>query len=146
MNRMRTLPAILLISLSLGVTASHPSGAKDKQSAPPFIVFVTVFNEQGFAFPGAQARLRRAGEKKDRWQALSDRRGEFAMRVPAGQEYELSVSAKGYQPIAQKVDARQLNRVDLTLRLVPASNEKKAEKKAPKEEPAPAKPPQEENE
>jgi hypothetical protein len=131
---MRTLPAIvltgLLIALALGVTAPNYSAASQKQGASPFIVFATVFNEQGLAFPGAEARLRRAGEKKDRWEARSDRRGEFAMRVPPGVEYELSVSAKGYQPITQKVDARQSNRVDLTLHLVPASKKKKDEKPA----------------
>lgn len=146
MIRMKTLSTILLIGLTLGMAVPNPSAAKDKKSVPPFIVFVTVFNEQGLAFPGAEARLRRTGEKKDHWKEQSDRRGEFAMRVPPGQEYELSVSAKGYQPVTQKVDARQSNRVDLTLRLQPASKEKKAEQKATKEKPGQEKPPSEEKE
>lgn len=148
---MRTLPVILLIGLALGVAAPAPSAAKDKKGTPPCVVFVTVFNEKGFAYPGAEARLRRAGEKKDRWRALSDRSGEFAMRVPPGQEYELTVSAKGYRTQALKVDARQSNQVDLTLRLEPASKEKRTEEKAAKEKaakekPAQEKPPQEEKE
>lgn len=150
MIRMRTLPAIawigLLIGLALGVTAPNYPAAWQKQSAAPFIVFGTVFNEQGLALQGAETRLRRAGEKKDRWQARSDRRGEFAMRVPPGAEYELSVSAKGYQTITQKVDARQSNRADLTLRLAPASKEKKKDEKAAKGKPAEEKPHKEKQE
>src|ERR1700693_3958758 len=134
MIRMRTLPAIALIGLLAGrvpgVTAPSCYAAWQKQNATPFIVFATVFNEQGFALPGAEVRLRRAGETKYRWQVRSDRSGEFAMRVPPGGEYELSISAKGYQPIAQNVDARQTNRVDLTLHMVPASKQKKDEKPA----------------
>jgi hypothetical protein len=139
MIRMRTLPAILAIGLGLTGALPHQSFARQKSHSPPFIVFATVFNEHGFAFPGAEARLRRAGEKKDRWEARSDRRGEFALRVPPGAEYELSVSAKGYKIITQKVDAREANRADLTLHLVPASKLKKDEMSA-KREPAEEKP------
>ncbi len=131
----------LLIALAFAGAAAKAIPADDKH-APPFIVFCNVFDEKGFAVEGAEARLRRAGEKKDRWQARSDRRGELAMRVPPGEEYELTVAAKGYQTQSQKVDGRQTNRVDLTLQLVPASNPKKAEKPA-KEKPAQEKPPQE---
>jgi hypothetical protein len=41
-----------------------------------------VFTDQGFALPGARVRVRRADEKKPKWEATSDRRGEFAVRVP----------------------------------------------------------------
>ncbi len=100
-----------------------------KSLTQPFIVFGTVFTAQGFALPGAEVRLRRAGEKKDRWQGRSDSRGEFAFRVPPDVEYELSITAKGFESETRKVDARQGNRVDLTLRLHPASNQKKGKQK-----------------
>ena len=149
MTWMQTLRTIaltgLLIGLALAAVVPNSTAARDKQSAAPFIVFASVFNESGFAVEGAEARLRRAGEKKDRWQARSDRRGEFAMRVPPGAEYELTVSAKGYRSETQKVDARQTNRVDLTLHLVTASKDKKAEEKPGKAKPAQEKPPEEEN-
>lgn len=108
---------------------SSPNPGRSKNSSQPFIVFGTVFTAQGFALPGAEVRLRRAGEKKDRWQARSDSRGEFAFRVPLDLEYELSVKAAGFEPEARKVDARQGNRTDLTLRLHPASNQKKGKQK-----------------
>jgi hypothetical protein len=148
MTLMRFLLILLFASLSSGgvmaqeqsapvETKRQPapeskSGAKagrNKDLAQPFIVFGTIFTAQGFALPGADVRLRRAGERKDRWQGRSDSRGEFAFRVPPDVEYELSVKAKGFDPETRKVDARQGNRVDLTLRLQPASNQKKGKEK-----------------
>lgn len=89
-----------------------------------FLLFGTVFTEKGFALPGAQIRVRRAGERKARWEARSDRRGEFAVRVPRGAEYEMSISAAGYQEQTRKIDARTGNREDLVFRLQPASGGK----------------------
>jgi hypothetical protein len=89
-----------------------------------FLVFGTVFSEKGFALPGAEIRIRRAGEKKYRWQAFSDRRGEFAFHVVGGAEYEMSVRAKGHQEQAQKVDAKAGNRADLVIHMAPAQGGK----------------------
>jgi hypothetical protein len=148
----RFLPAFLLIPMSLALGApgalpqetgaaekrqeqtappakSSPNPGRSKNSSQPFIVFGTVFTADGFALPGAEVRLRRAGEKKDHWQARSDSRGEFAFRVPLDVEYELSVKAAGFEPEARKIDARQGNRVDLTLKLHAASNQKKGKQK-----------------
>ena len=141
MTRTRTLPAILILGLALaGAAPSLAAAPQKKKGKVPFIVFATVFTEQGLAFPGAEARVRRAGEKKFRWEEISDRRGEFAMRVPMGEEYELSVTAKGYEPITEKVDARQSSRVDLTLHLVPASKQKRAKDKKSEVKPNEPKP------
>jgi Carboxypeptidase regulatory-like domain len=130
MIRMRTLPAIFFLGLTLACAATGLDAAPQKKKREiPFIVFATVFTEHGLAYPGAQARVRRAGEKKFRWEAFSDSRGEFAIRVPLGEEYELSVKAKGFEPIMEKVDARQTSRVDLTLHLVPASKDKRTKDK-----------------
>ena len=99
--------------------AGAPGGQKsDPQSQ--FVLFGTVFTEQGLALPGAAIRVRRAGEKKVRWEARSDRRGEFGVRVPRGAEYEMSVSAAGYQEHTRKIDARAGSREDLVFRLAPA--------------------------
>ncbi len=148
MTPMRFLLILLFASLaSGGVIAQEQSApAETKQQPPPesksgaksgrnkdlaqtFVVFGTIFTTQGFALAGADVRLRRAGEKKDRWQGRSDARGEFAFRVPPDVEYELSVTAKGFDPETRKVDAREGSRVDLTLRLKPASNQKKGKEK-----------------
>jgi hypothetical protein len=89
-----------------------------------FLLFGTVFTEQGSLLPGAEVRVRRAGERKGRWEARSDRRGEFAVRVPQGAEYEISIRATGYEGQTQKIDARTGSREDLVFRLAPAAGRK----------------------
>ncbi len=84
-----------------------------------FVVFVTVFSDRGLSLPGARVRLRRSGEKKFRWEAASDHQGEVAFRVPEGGEYEMTIEARGFKPETRKVDARQENRADLTIRMEP---------------------------
>ena len=125
--RMRVLLAGLLFALAPGGTPSSAAGEpqRDKGShQDDFVVFGTVFTEKGFALPGAEVRVRRAGGRKTRWEARSDRRGEFAVRVPRGAEYEMTVTAAGYQEQARKINARTGNREDLVFRLPPASGGK----------------------
>jgi hypothetical protein len=86
-----------------------------------FVVFTTVFTGQGFALPGARVRIRRTDDKKFRWEAISDRRGELAIRVPQDADYEMTVEARGYKTQTQKVDGRDGNRADLTIRMEPLS-------------------------
>jgi hypothetical protein len=84
-----------------------------------YLIFATVFNDRGFALPGAQARVRRSEEKKFRWEAVSDHQGELALRVPPGAEYEMTIEARGFKTQTRKIDARQENRADLAIRMEP---------------------------
>jgi len=93
--------------------------------AKQFLIFGTVFEERGFALSGAEIAVRRAGKKKTRWRQYSDARGEFAVRVPPGAEYELTVKAKGYAEQTRKVDARKGAREDAVFRMQPAPGGKK---------------------
>jgi hypothetical protein len=70
--------AAFALTPAAGIQSTSGSHAHD------FVIFTTVFNDRGFALPGARTRLRRADEKKFRWEALSDQRGELAFRVPPG--------------------------------------------------------------
>ena len=84
-----------------------------------FVIFTTVFNEQGFAFPGARVRVRRSDQKKFRWEGISDHQGEVAFRVPPGEEYDLVIEARGFKTETRKIDAQQDNQADLTIRMLP---------------------------
>lgn len=95
-----------------------PREQKPKQ-AETCLAIGTVFTAEGFVLPGAEIRVRRAGERKVRWRALTDRRGEFAVRVPRGAEYVLEVVARGFAAAEQKLDAREADRQDLVFRLQP---------------------------
>jgi len=104
--------------------ASAESSSKQKPSAPAsrhsddFLIRGTVFTEEGLALPGAQMRIRRGAEKKPRWQAVSNSRGDFAIRVKMGTAYEVTVRAKGFQEQALPVNAATSDRFkDLVFRL-----------------------------
>jgi hypothetical protein len=71
-----------------------------------FLLKGTVFTEQGFSLPNAELLIRRARERKFRWSVRTDSRGEFAIRVPKGADYEMSARAPGYQEQNHVVDAK----------------------------------------
>ena len=116
-----------LVWLAGGMLFTPPAVDAQKASgshAHDFLIFATVFTDQGFALPGARVRVRRADEKKPTWEATSDRRGEFAVRVPQGAEYEMTIEANGFKPETRKIDAREANRTDVTIRMDRASGGK----------------------
>ena len=120
------VPSSGIAPLHAAFAGAAESGQDNKASRrKDFLLFGTVFTEQGFVLPGAEIRVRRAGERKARWEARSDHRGEFAVRVPQGAEYEKSVRAAGYQEQTQKIAAKAGNGADLVFRLSPAPGGRK---------------------
>jgi hypothetical protein len=94
-------------------TASQPqssssanSGRQRYSHANDFLIRGTVFTDKALSFPGVQIRIRRSGEKKFRWEDSSNSRGEFAIRVPQGSQYEMVAYAKGFAEQAKTIDAR----------------------------------------
>jgi hypothetical protein len=77
------------------------STSRHKSKIPPFLILGTVFNEHALAFPGVEIRIRRKGEKKFRYDTYTNSRGEFAIRVPDGIEYEVVVREKNYKEQSQ---------------------------------------------
>ncbi len=130
LNFSRRTAALLAMCL-LVAALSPPGAADDKQKKTraeelqsQFLVFGTVFTAQGSLLPGAEIEVRRTGEKKVAGRAISDRRGEFGIRVPKGAEYELKVKIKGFAGQSRKVDARNGERADVVIRMT-AEREKK---------------------
>jgi hypothetical protein len=59
----------------------HSHKGKDK---PYSLIFGTVWDAQNRAVPGVKVKIQRDGDKKPKWELVSDARGEFAQRLPAG--------------------------------------------------------------
>jgi hypothetical protein len=120
MRRVHGVFTALVLSILLAAAAS-PLAARGHQNkhAHDFLIYVTVFTDQGFSLPGATVRVRRTSEKKWRWDSVSDIRGEFAIRVPEGDQYEMVIQAKGFQSATREIDAREGNRDDFRLQMVP---------------------------
>ena len=87
-------------------SSSAKSGTQKYSHANDFLIRGTVFNEKALSFAGVQLRIRRAGEKKFRWQDNTNSRGEFAIRVPQGSPYEMVAHAKGFADQTRTIDAR----------------------------------------
>jgi hypothetical protein len=80
---------------------------KEKYShANDFLIIGTVFYPKGYAFAGAELRIRRSNEKKYRWDSYTNSRGEFAVRVPQGSDYEVVIHAKGFADQLRALDAK----------------------------------------
>jgi len=135
-----TLLACLYLALAADLVSGAPLLAspvptaqtqKKKPPADDFLIFGTLFKEQGFAFPGARIEVRRAGEKKVRGRAISDRRGEFGIRVPRGAEYEVRIEARGFATMNRKVDARTETRQDFVERMKPLPGKNKEGEQRP---------------
>ncbi|PYV65251.1 MAG: hypothetical protein DMG95_02090 [Acidobacteria bacterium] len=60
------------------------------------MIFGTVWGPDDRPVPGITVKIRRANEKKARWEVVSNRRGEFEQQVPSGkQDYVIWADVKG---------------------------------------------------
>jgi hypothetical protein len=93
--------ATALVLLLLVCAARHPISsvnARDHEIADYALIYGTVWGPDNQPVYGVNVKIRRATEKKARWQAFSDHSGEFAQRVPAGQaDYVLWADLKSSQ-------------------------------------------------
>jgi hypothetical protein len=107
-------------------SASAQKKSKEEQYTELFLLYGNVYTEQGIALPGAEVKVRREDQKKPKWESYSDNRGEFAIRVPPGPKYEITIKAKGYEPLTRMVDTwQQGGRLDSSFKLQRAAGGKK---------------------
>lgn len=99
-----------LIALAVASAAAQsPATAQknDRDGAKPYaLIFGTVWDADGHPLYGVKVKIRRADEKKARWEQYSNHTGEFAQRLPAGPaDYVVSADLKGYKlPSGRKVN------------------------------------------
>lgn len=79
---------------------------KKYSHANDFLIRGTVFNERALSFPGVELRIRVAGQKKYRWETYTNSRGEFAVRVPQGADYEMLAHVKGFADQTRSIDTK----------------------------------------
>jgi hypothetical protein len=102
------------------------SSTRKHSHANDFLIRGTVFTDKALAFPAVQLRIRRTTEKKFRWETYTNSRGEFAVRVPQGLEYEMVIHAKGFADQTRTIDAKTgLSESSVTFRMEPAAGGKK---------------------
>lgn len=84
------LPVLFLSSHNRVLAASKPKGK------PYALIAGTVWGPDDHPVYGVMVKIRRPKDKKPKWEIYSDRMGEFAQRVPAGEsDYILTADLKG---------------------------------------------------
>ena len=92
--------ALVLAAVALSVAASFASdeskGTAKKKIKPYSVIIGTVWDKSGRGVPGVKVKILREGDKKPKWELVSDRNGEFAQRFPAGKaDYVIWAELKG---------------------------------------------------
>src|SRR5580704_2298883 len=106
-SRFTSVFFLLLIVLSAGLftlpvsAARHPASsqpASPDRERPFSLIFGTVWGPDDHPIYGVKVKIRRAKDKKAKWELYSDHNGEFAQRVPAGEnDYILWADLKGFK-------------------------------------------------
>jgi hypothetical protein len=78
----------LLILIAPFAAAHSPSSPQSSKSNKRdyALIYGTVWGPDDHPVAGIAIKIRRASDKKAKWELVSDRTGEFAQRVPAGQQ------------------------------------------------------------
>jgi hypothetical protein len=96
----RSLSVALLLLSAGGALCSAPlsplpQSSSNNTSRDYALIFGTVWGPDSHPVAGVPIRIRRASEKKFRWELVSNRMGEFAQRVPVGtQDYVIQADIK----------------------------------------------------
>jgi hypothetical protein len=109
-----------------GAAASSSSKHPRSSHASDFLIMGTVFTDKAYAFPNVHLRVRRTGEKKFRWETYTNSRGEFAIRVPQGADYEMVIVAKGFADQSKVISAKSgISEDNVVFQMQPAAGGKK---------------------
>ena len=91
-------PIIRFLALVLAVASiSSLTRAESKSHArdPYALLFGTIYGPDNRPEYGVHIKIRRADQKKPKWELMSDHQGEFAQRVPAGKaDYVITADVK----------------------------------------------------
>jgi hypothetical protein len=112
--------------------ATQFSPAKDKEKQPEAYALLsgTCFDGRGFRLAGASVQVELTSEpkvqlKKKKWEATSSPRGEFAIRLPAGQHtFRVAAARDGFRSVEKTVSFETDERQDIALSLEAESTKK----------------------
>lgn len=110
-----TLGAIFALLLPTFGSPQSLLAAADKSEDKPYaLIFGTVWGPDNHPVYGVPVKIRRAKDKKPKWEVYSDHHGEFAQRVPAGEsDYVLSADLKH----VKSADGKPLHAPDVTVHI-----------------------------
>ena len=114
---------IFLIVILLATAVSTAAPKKKRKGEPLALISGTVFQSNGFSFPGVTVFAVSQRNPKLEADTVTGRRGEFALRVPAaGGTYLVKAEAKGFEPQERTADVYEGTKTTVTFRLEAAKN------------------------
>jgi len=92
--------ALLFAALAGPLTAQAGDHSKEK---PYALIFGTVWDPDGRAVYGVRVKIRRADQKKAKWEVYSNHSGEFAQRLPPDKaDYVVWADVKDFKTTSGK--------------------------------------------
>jgi hypothetical protein len=77
---------ILFSSFVIARNTASPQSSSNPNKHDYALIYGTIWGPEGQPVPGVPIKIRRASDKKPKWELVSNSTGEFAQRVPAGTE------------------------------------------------------------
>ncbi|MEO6119683.1 MAG: hypothetical protein ABIP12_03255 [Terriglobales bacterium] len=133
MNSLRPFlrPTIWGAALAFGLClAPAPASTQQVKPGEPYaLIFGTVFGPDSRPAAHVKIKIRRGDHKRAKWELVSDRRGEFAQRFPAGEaDYYIRTEIPkkyGIENKELKVHIANDERQDIALHLTKAQTTEK---------------------
>jgi hypothetical protein len=101
-----TLIALFLALACPGFLSSQDSQTHDERKDPRksyALIVGTVWGPDDRPVYGVKVKIRRADQKKPKWELFSNHTGEFAQRLPAGKaDYVVAADTKGLKSLTGK--------------------------------------------
>lgn len=95
--RLRFL-VVALCLITAQMPAAQPAPSPQRPDQPYALIFGTVWGPDDRPLYGVRVKIRRADQKKAKWELISDHHGEFAQRVPLGPaDYLVWADLKSYK-------------------------------------------------
>jgi hypothetical protein len=110
--------SVFLAAWLVALAPAEATEKKKKEQEPHALVAGTTFTAEGLSLPGIPITLTRKGDKKPKWRATSDARGEFAVRLPPGRAtYEVATDSKEHENQTQEIKVYGEETVTIVFRL-----------------------------
>lgn len=118
-----SIPITLLVAQETSAPQTEQKDQNDheKPKHDYALIYGTVWDKDNHPVYGVPIKIRRADQKKAKWELVSDHQGEFAQRVPVGNaDYLIWADIKvpkGQQKPETKAHIENNERIDVSLHL-----------------------------
>ena len=113
------------LATAIGGSSALPGG----QSEPQALLFGTVFRDSYLALPGARVVAYNEASPRKKYRAVTNYRGEYRIRVPAGNAtYSISVSAPRFVEAQRAAEVFGMNKTTTNFILEPRKGGKTGKK------------------